>query len=157
MLLNLTKACQAKRVFERVLYKGSVVGKGGLKGLKRHAHGFCQPFSQSWLGWQQMGLSVFPVLQHVLGFAQENIGLRQRLTGSLRQQACALLGIQRLEQATMLQGGHFAAANQLRELHDKFDFTNAATAQLDVVIALQPWPGERPSLPILPNALSEFA
>ena len=104
-----------------------------------------------------MGLGILTVLQGVLHAAQEYIGFLQLVSGAFRHQACLNLSIQGSQQSTLLQGGHFSAANQLRELHHEFDLSNATIAQFDIALRVDAVASRGLALPVQANAFTQIS
>ena len=80
-----------------------------------------------------MGLLVIPVLQAVFDVAQESVGGQQGFNVFRRHDAQLGKFLQRFLRTFQLQHAHLAAAYHLEYLGDKFDFTDAACAEFDVV------------------------
>jgi hypothetical protein len=114
-----------------------------------HAHPPGQTRAIKVIARQGLRLLVVDALQQVFQTAQEQIGLAQGLRVAFRQQVQLLNGAQRRQQRAGLQRRLAPAANQLEDLNDKFDFTNAARAELDVVFQ----PRRRTSRAIIPFML----
>ena len=107
--------------------KGPAVGK---------AQGLSDPGQVIVARGQHMGLLVVQVLDAVLDVAQKFISARQRIGGVLRHQAGAGHALQGAHGGAHAQLGKLTAAHHLQELHGEFDFTYAATRELDVIGAL---------------------
>lgn len=80
-----------------------------------------------------MGLLVLAVLQGVFDPSQEAVGAFQAPGVVRLDQAGLAFGVQRGQQASLLQRRRAAAAYQLRELDHELDLADAAFAQFDVV------------------------
>ena len=76
-------------------------------------------------GGQYVGLLVVQVLDAVLHLAQKNIGLRQRVGGSLGHQPCCHQPLQRVERGARAQFGELAATHHLQQLHREFNLAYA--------------------------------
>ncbi len=81
-----------------------------------------------------LGLLIIQILQAMLELAQEMICLGQLGHGLFRQLLFFLDALQDVERGPNAQIGITAAANQLEDLRDEFDFADAARAEFDVVM-----------------------
>src|SRR5690606_37089983 len=82
---------------------------------------------------QRLGLFIVNALQQVFETTQIEVSLTQRLRIAVGQQMQRFNGLQRRQQRARLERRLAPAADQLKHLHDKFDFADPARAQLDVV------------------------
>ena len=82
---------------------------------------------------QSLRLLIINALQQVFQTAQEQVGFAQRLRVGVGQQIQRFNRRQRRQQRPALQRRLTSAANQLEDLHNKFDFANTTGAELDVV------------------------
>ncbi|VTR69582.1 hypothetical protein DESC_760008 [Desulfosarcina cetonica] len=107
-------------------------GEIGIPGEKSHGPG--QFEASQGIGGQRVGLLVTGFLKAMFAVAQETIGLDQLPAD--RRWYVPFAGEHRQHglDGRLLQGGQYAATDQLEHLTEKLDFADAAAAQLDIVI-----------------------
>ena len=101
------------------------------------AQGAGDPVQVMVLRRQHMGLLVVQVLDAVLDPAQKVVGLGQCFGRFLRHEAGLGQPGQCAQRRAGPEFGVLAAAHHLQQLHDEFDFADAAARQLDVVGAFR--------------------
>ena len=92
-----------------------------------------QPGAVQFILRQSLGLLIVDALQQIFQPAQEQIGRAQQRRVAFRQQMQLINRRQRRQQRPLLQRRFATAADQLKDLNDKFNFTDPAGAELDVV------------------------
>ncbi len=88
-------------------------------------------------GRHDMGLRIVEILQTVFQVAQEGIGVEQVVDDLRRQQPFLCQRAQHRAGRALAQAGIASAPDQLEHLCQEFDFPDAATAELDIDVALR--------------------
>ena len=110
-------ACHHVAVQQQIVQKAAGIGV---------AQGLRNPQQIGIVGGQDMGLLVVQVLDAVLHAAQKDVGLGQRVGTGVRDEFAPRQLRQGVQRGAHAQFGVLAAAHDLQQLHDKFNFADAA-------------------------------
>ena len=96
------------------------------------------PLQVGGVAGQAVGLLVIKVLNAVFHAAQKHISLVQRLRCVGGHQTGLHQTGQRVQRCALAQLGKLSTPHHLQQLHSEFNFSNTATAELDIVGAFRP-------------------